>query len=243
MKWMTLSLILFLAVIRPGPGEGSNYAKVDELFAGRDDLFNLQKAEALLASRRKEFPPEYETLWRVGRIYYYLGEAQKDANGKLKYFEEGQIASRLAVGAKPDRPEGHFWLAANLGEASELRGIWSSLRWLSTIRMEFEKAFEIDSSVESGKAYLALGEMKLRLPGFLGGDDKKGIQLLEKGLHLFPGNHEIKLALSLAYSQKGRKAEARELLQQILGSTDPAMTPRELTEARTQAQKRLHNLN
>lgn len=224
------------------PGEDSIFAELDKLFAGRDELRNLHRAEALLADRSKEHPSEYESLWRAGRIWYYLAEGQKEKKFKLNYFEKGLNVSRRAVEVKPERPEGHFWLAANLGEASEIRGIWSSLRSLSTIRLEFEKVLEIAPTFESGKACLALGEMNLRLPGLLGGDDNKGIELLEKGLQLAPGNHEIKLALASAYAQKGRKTEARKLLEQILESPDPAMTPRELADSQSQAQKQLLNL-
>jgi tetratricopeptide (TPR) repeat protein len=239
---MTLFLLLYLAILWPVVGDELDLAKLDGFFAGRDELSNLQKAEALLAMRSQESSTDYETLWRGGRIYHYLAEAQSNRNAKLASFEKGLNLSRRAVARMPNRPEGHFWLAANLGGMSELKGVWSSLRSLSSIREEFEKVLEIAPTCESGNAYLALAEMKLRLPGFWGGDDKKGIELLEKGLKLSPANHEMKLTLARTYAKKGRKAEARALLHQILASVDPAMTPKELADIRRQAQIVSHDL-
>lgn len=242
MRWLTLPLFLLFAASWPAQEEDSIFAELDKLFAGRDELRNLQRAELLLTARTKEHPSEYESLWRAGRIWYYLAEVQKDKNIRLNCFEKGLNVSRRAVEVRPERPEGHFWLAANLGEASETRGIWSSLRSISTIRSEFERVFEISPAFDSGKGCLALGEMKLRLPGLLGGDDRKGIELLEKGLLLAPDNHEIKLALASVYPRMSRNSEARILLRQILESPDPALTPKELAEIRAQAQKRLTEL-
>jgi tetratricopeptide (TPR) repeat protein len=240
--FMTLLQLLLFAVSWPQRGEDSIYAELDKFYAGRDEVGNLQRAEALLAARIKGHPTEYESLWRAGRIHYCLAEAQKEKNAKLKYYEAGVEVSIRASKLKPERPEGHFWLAANLGSSAELKGIWASLRSLSTIRSEFEKVIEIAPTYDFGNAYLALAEINLRLPGFMGGNDQKGIALLEKGLLLFPDNHNLKLTLASAYSKKSRKPEACKLLQLILESTDPQMTPRELAEARSQARKQLEPL-
>ncbi len=241
-KWWMRPLAILIAASWPLLGDDPPFAELDRLFAGRDELRNLQRAEALLIARTKEHPLEYESLWRIGRIQYCLAEAQREKNAKLKYYESGVEVSQRAAKLRPDRPEGHFWLAANLGSSCELRGVWASLRSLSTIRLEFEKVIEIAPSYDYGNAYLALAEINMRLPGFMGGNDQKGIELLEKGLQLAPHNHDLKLTLASAYSKKSRKPEARQLLQQILESTDPQMSPRESAEARSQAQKQLQAL-
>jgi tetratricopeptide (TPR) repeat protein len=216
--------------------------ELDQLFAGRDEIQNLQKADALLSADLGKQPSRYESLWRAARIKYYLAGMQKEKAQKNRLFEEGMNLSRRAVEVEPSRPEGHFWLAANCGEFADLRGVWASLRLLSTIRQEFEKVVQIAPGFEQGKAYLALGEMKLRLPSLLGGDDLKGIQYLQEGLRLAPGNHELKISLAAVYLQKHREAEARPLLEQVLKTVDPSMTDRELSEVRQQAQRKLSTL-
>jgi|WetSurMetagenome_2_1015567.scaffolds.fasta_scaffold40436_2 tetratricopeptide (TPR) repeat protein len=217
-------------------------AELDQLFAGRDEIQNLQKADALLSVILRKQPSQYEFIWRAARIKYYLAGTQREKSQKSRFFEEGMNLSRRAVEVEPSRPEGHFWLAANCGEFADLRGVWASLRLLSTIRQEFEKVLQIAPGFEQGKAYLALGEMKMRLPSLLGGDDLKGIQYLQEGLRLAPGNHELKVSLATAYLQKHREAEARSLLEQVLKSVDPSMTSRELNDVREQAQQKLSTL-
>jgi tetratricopeptide (TPR) repeat protein len=239
-----LALILILG---SGWSEWSQAAdsllnEVDQLYNGRDVVQNLQKADELLTTCLRQKPFHFEYLWRAGRIKYYLAEAQKEKSLKMQLFEEGMNLCRNAVAADPSRPEGHFWLAANTGEYADLRGIWASLRLLSTIRQEFEKVVQISPGYNFGKAYLALGEIKLRLPSLLGGDDAKGIQYLQEGLRLAPDGHELKYSLATAYWQKKRQREARELLEQILRTAYPSLTPRELQEIRHQAEQKLSTL-
>ncbi len=242
-RYSMYALVLFLALGAGGWARGSagesGFQELDQLFGARDETQNLQKAEALLATYLSRQPSHYEYLWRAGRIKYYLAEAQKEKNLRSRFFEEGMDLGRRAVAADPSRPEGHFWLAANCGEYADLRGVWASLRLLSTIRSEFEKVAQIAPGYNSAKAYLALGEMKLRLPSLLGGDDTKGIQYLQEGLRLAPDCHEIKKSLAAAYLRKHREAEARRLLEQVLNTADPSLSPRELKEIRQQAEQKL----
>ncbi|HKP84761.1 MAG TPA: TRAP transporter TatT component family protein, partial [Blastocatellia bacterium] len=141
-----------------------------------------------------------------------------------------------------NRVEGHFWLAASDGEYADMKGALQSLGLGKIIRKEFEAALAIDPMYENGAAYLALGQIDLSLPRLFGGNEKRGIERLEQGLKAASNNAEIKIALADAYDKKGRKDEARKLLESVLSANDPARTPNELEELRNKARARLDKM-
>jgi FimV-like protein len=49
----------------------------------------------------------------------------------------------------------------------------------------------------------------------------------------------LKVSLAEAYLKKGRKDEARKLLESVLSANDPARSPRELEELRSKARELL----
>ncbi|MBI2877436.1 MAG: tetratricopeptide repeat protein [Candidatus Tectomicrobia bacterium] len=214
--------------------------QAERLFAGRDNVAQLRQAISLLEDLLARNPSSpYEVLWRLAKYRYYLSLRQEDASGRLRWLEAGIEAAKKAVALDGERPEGHFWLGATYGDYAELKGAFKSLRLVRTIRREFEAAWRIAPAYENGNVYLALGEMDLRLPRLLGGNQERGMQRLEKGLEVGPTNAELKLALAGYYLRSGRKEEARRWLESILRVADPARTPREQKELRNKAHRLL----
>ena len=209
--------------------------QAERLFAGRDDIRNLGRAVSLLENLAARQPSDYEVLWRLSKYRYYLSEGEKDSTRKRKLLEAGIDAGKKALQVDASRPEGHFWLGANYGDLAELKGAFSSLALIKVIRKEFESALNADATYENGAVYLALGEMYMSLPGILGGSDRRGLELLEKGLQVAPANAELRLTLAEHYAKKGRKDDARRLLESVVRDGDPSRTPLELQDIREKA--------
>jgi len=171
-----------------------------------------------------------------------LSDQETNEANRVKLLESAIDAAKKAVALKNERPEGHFWLAASTGEYAGLKGSFRTLWLIKTIRREFEAVLKIDPAYENGDAYLALGELDIRLPKLFGGDDQRGIQRLETGLKVGPKNADLKLTLAENYAKQGRVVEARTLAESVLSVDDPSRTASEQEEFRNKARRLLNKL-
>jgi tetratricopeptide (TPR) repeat protein len=232
---MTLTLILAPAFIESGLSAQDPTARADELYARRDTADNLKQLVLSMEQSTARDPSNYEAWWRLSRGRYYAGDREKDQAKKAKLFQSGVDAAKKAIELDDKRVEGHFWYAANEGEYAALRGALQSLGLVKTIRREFESALAINPAYEDGAIFSALGQIDLNLPRILGGNEKRGIERLEAGLKVGPDNAELKVTLAEVYIKKGRKDEAKPLLESVIKKSDPARSPVEMEELRTKA--------
>jgi tetratricopeptide (TPR) repeat protein len=216
-------------------GQETNLQKADKLYADRDKVESLKQAILLV---EKDLA-NYEAMWRLAKFKYYLSDAQTDEKQKIKLLQEGITAAEKAIKLDATRAEGHFWMGANKGAYAELKGAFSAMGLVKSVRREFETALKIDPAYSKGTTHLALGELLIRLPAIMGGSDKKGLQYLEEGLKYGPQNAELKLLLAEQYSKKDKKPEAKKMLEEILKEDDPLRTPNEQADLRNKAQQLL----
>ena len=209
--------------------------RADELYAARDNVDNLKQLVILMEQSTIRDPKNYEAWWRLARARYYAGDREKDQAKKERLFLSGVDAAKKAIELDDKRVEGHFWYAANEGEYADLKGALQSLGLVKTIRREFESALAINPAYENGTIFSALGQIDLNLPRILGGNEKRGIERLEAGLKVGPDNAELKVTLAQVYIKKGRKDEAKPLLESVIKNSDPARSPIEMDELRTKA--------
>ena len=234
-NFFLIAAVIVSTVAFRSVAQGDSIAKADQLYAGRDNAESLKQTIALLEQFTTREASNYEGWWRLARIRYYSGDREKDQTKKAKLFQAGVEASKKAVAIDDKRVEGHFWYAANEGEYADLKGALQSLGLVKTIRKEFEAAFAIDPGYENGAIYSALGQIDLNLPRLLGGNERRGIEKLEEGIKVGPNNAELKVTLAEVYQKKGKKEEARKLLESVIAVTDPNRSPNEMEELRTKA--------
>ncbi len=213
----------------------TNLQKADRLYADRDKLESLRQAILLV----EKDTTNYEAMWRLAKFKYYLSDTQTDEKQKIKWLQDGITAAEKAIKLDTLRAEGHFWMGANKGAYAELKGAFSAMGLVKSVRREFETALKIDPAYSKGTTHLALGELLIRLPALMGGSDKKGLLYLEEGLKYGPQNAELKLLLAEQYSKKDKKTEAKKLLEAVLKEDDPLRTPNEQADLRNKAQQLL----
>jgi len=235
-------LILAPVFSEPRQLQKDPIARADELFAARDNADNIKQAVLLMEQLTAREPSNYESWWRLARLRYYAGDREKDQTKKTKLFRSGVEAAKRAVVSDAKRVEGHFWFAANEGEYADLKGALQSLGLVKTIRKEFEAALAITPAYENGAIYSALGQIDLNLPRLFGGNERRGIERLEEGLKVGPDNAELKVTLAEVYQKKGRRDEARKLVESVLSVNDPARSPMEMEELRTKARALLEKV-
>src|SRR5436309_5645333 len=97
-------------------------AQAAALYAQRSSIEKARQAAAVLRRARMSDYSNYEIVWKLARCDYYVGDHEADDDAKLNAFREGIAAGEAAVKIAPDRPEGHFWLGANLGGGATAQG-------------------------------------------------------------------------------------------------------------------------
>jgi len=190
-------------------------AQSEALFKQREDVTKLHEAVELLAKSRDWRSPNFDVEWQFAKYNYFLGKQTKDEKEAEKIFGEGRDAATTAARLEPGRPEGHFWLGANLGELARMDPMVTGVKSVGEIRSEMNKVIEIDPRYQNSSAYDALAQVELETR-FTGGSAQKAADLIEKALTTERDNTNLHLHLAMAYLQLGRDAEARKHLEQIL---------------------------
>ncbi len=197
----------------------------DALYARREDLASVQKAVGLWADRLARDPRDFEAAWKVARARYCLGGHVAEDRRKHE-LELGIEAARAAIATHPDRPEGHFWLAANMGALAEAHGLRQGIKYRTPIREALERVLTIDPAFQKGSADRALGRWYYKVPGLFGGSKKKSEEHLRRSLTYDPNSTASLYFLAETLLDMDRDAEARAALQKVLDAPfDPDWTP------------------
>jgi tetratricopeptide (TPR) repeat protein len=213
-------------------------AQADKLYAERAELARAREGIVLLTRALAADSASYDAAWRLARLNYFLGAHTTDASERDKAYDKGVEAARRAVKLQDGKPEGHFWLGANLGGQAQ-HSAFSGMTSIDEIRDEMAKVIQLDEGFQGGSAYMALGQVDLEAPRMLGGDSKRAIEVLEKNLRFGETNALYRLRLAQAYLAVNRKEDARRELGAILNLTpNPDYLP-EYNDAVNEARKLL----
>jgi len=213
----------------------------DRLYARRDDLASARQAADIWADRLQRNPRDFEAAWKLARVRYWLGGHLPEADRKAA-LDAGIDAARAAVAVEPNRPEGHFWIAANMGALAESFGLRQGLKYRGTIRDELLVVLKLDPPFQQGSADRALGRWYFKVPGLFGGSRKKSEEHLRQALTYAPNSTVSHFFLAETLEDMGRKDDARAELQKVLDAPlDPDWTPED-REFKEQARKKLAEL-
>jgi tetratricopeptide (TPR) repeat protein len=217
-------LVLYIAVCGATVGAQAP-PSADALYAARDNIASARQAAAIWADRLAKDPGDFEAAWKLARARYWLGghAAESERKGLL---EDGIRAGRAAVALSPNRPEGHFWIAANMGALAESFGLRQGLKYRGDIRDELMIALKLDPAFQQGSADRALGRWYFKVPGLFGGSKKKSEEHLRRSLTHNPNNTASLFFLAETLIGLDREAEAKRELQKLLDAPlDPAWAP------------------
>ncbi|HEY8549627.1 MAG TPA: TRAP transporter TatT component family protein [Vicinamibacterales bacterium] len=195
---------------RPG-----SVPEADALYARREEPGQARAAADLWARALEADPTNFEAAWKLAKARYWLGthgpEAQRRAD-----LEAGIEAARKAIALRPRSPEGHFWLAANMGALAESFGLRQGIKYRKPIKAALEEVLRIDPAYEQGSADRALGRWYFKVPGLFGGSNEKSEAHLRRALEYNPQSTVTWFFLAETLLDMGRKDEAREALQRVL---------------------------
>jgi tetratricopeptide (TPR) repeat protein len=211
----------------------------DALYVKREDLASARQAVRLWQERLTAQPQDFETAWKLARARYWLGGHALETERK-KILEEGIAAAKTAASVRPDRPEGHFWLAANMGALAESFGMRQGIKYRGAIKDALLTVLKIDPAFQEGSADRALGRWYFKVPGLFGGSNQKSVTHLRQSLTYAPQSTASHFFLAETLFDLGRDAEARAELQKVLEApVDPDWAPED-REFKEKARARLN---
>ena len=219
----------------PVPGDA------DRLYANRDDLPSAERASALWEKRLVGNPRDFEAAWKLSRVRYWLGGHVEEDQRRAQY-EQGIAVARRANVMEPDRPEGHFWMAANMGALAESFGVRAGLRYRGPIREQLEIVLGLDPAFQQGSADRALGRWYFKVPRLFGGNTDRAVEHLERSLAYNPDSTATLFFLAETLLEMERVEAARTRLEQVLAAPlDPEWAPED-REFKAQARELLETL-
>jgi tetratricopeptide (TPR) repeat protein len=214
-------LFLVLAGLVAAPAGSAESARQDaiadpdRLYADRIRLDRAIEAAAIWEARLTGGTRDFEAAWKLSRACYWLG-GHVAAGQRRSQYERGIEAGRRAVSIDAARPDGHFWLAANMGTLAESFGLRAGLRYRGPVKRELETVLAIDPSYGEGLADRGLGRWYLRVPGLFGGSKRRSVEHLQRAMTYDPSAAATHLFLAETYIAIGRRAEAAQELERVL---------------------------
>ena len=198
----------------------------DALYNDRDNLASAQRATDIWTARLKANPRDFTSAYRLAQARYWLGTNGLPEPQRKGALEAGIEAARAAIAIDANRPEGHFWLGANMGMLAESFGLRQGMKYRGAIREALEKTLKLSPAFLQGSADRALGRWYFKVPGLFGGSNKKSEEHLRKSLTYNPNSIVSHLFLADTLADMGRKEEARKEYQAAIDAPfDPDWTP------------------
>src|SRR4051812_12717346 len=171
----------------------------DELYRQREELSSAKRAAEVWSANAET---EFDAAWKLARAAYWLGGHAPEGERRAA-LERGVVAGETAARLRSERPEGHYWLAANMGALAESFGMSQGMKYRSRIKAELERVAEIDPAWEQASALTALGRWYSLVPRLFGGSRAKADEYFRRALDQFP--HSVTALLFLAESLSAQK--------------------------------------
>ncbi len=229
------------AAIAQADGALGTRPDADALYASREQLPDALAAAGEWERRLGVDANNFEAAWKLARACYWLGSHVPEAQRRAR-LEQGIEAARRAAVSQPDRPEGHFWMAANMGTLAEGFGLRAGLRYRGPIKAALEKSLAIDPAYLEGGADRALGRWYAKVPRLFGGSLTKSVEHLQRSLGYRPGSIASRFFLAETFLEMNRRDDARREFQAVVAAPfHPDWTPEE-REYKRQAEAHLARL-
>jgi hypothetical protein len=222
------------------PPARARRADPDELYAQRENLASARQAADIWRARTAS-GQDFEAAWKLARISYWLGTHGEDKARRVA-LERGIAAGTQAAALAPNRPEGHFWLAADMGALAESFGLSQGLKYRGRIKNELETVLAMDDAWLEGSGYRALGWWYHKVPSLFGGSGSRAEQNLRKALTFNSESVVTLFFLGEVLADQGKRTEALRLFRQAIDAPlHPDFTPED-KDFKRQAAARLNAL-
>jgi tetratricopeptide (TPR) repeat protein len=199
-----------------GPGRAS--AQRDEMPAGYPQ--SLEAELQGLLRRVREGPVSPGLLVQVSSTYFDIADdLLTDKAKRREAYEAGAAAAQQAIELDESNADAHFFHAANLGSAEQLRGPANAAFVVKEVLRCAQRAIELNPA--HAPALQMMGGLSIELPWFLGGDETKAQQYLERAVAADGNYTKAHLLLAKLYRNQGRLEDARRHLNAVIRADHP----------------------
>ncbi len=223
--YITLVFCLFVAcdssdeleikTAKPAVNVTELLTKAQPLFRQREDLKKLREAVKTLSNGRSGEQRNFELESTFAKYSYFLAKYSDDEKEAEKSLKDGIVAAQIALRLQPDKPDGHFWYGANLGEQARRSPITVGISSVGEIKNLMNKVIEIQPNYEGGSAFDVLGQIELATR-MTGGSAEKAVEYFENGLSQDKTNYYLNLHLVEAYLAVKKDDAAKKQLDLVL---------------------------
>ena len=181
----------------------------------RYDSIMLQQTAGFIEHQAKEERQTPRALLTLGLVYWRLeliAYCTGDNSGVDRY---GTLAVDKLGDAEKAGADGYL-VASHKSLASQLLaslGMGKAIKFGPLAASEIKKTQQ--AKPEGYFSILVEAVNANRAPAFAGGSPKKAVELFEKMAKTYPDSIDVKIHLADAYSQVGRRDEARKLIEPI----------------------------
>jgi hypothetical protein len=198
----------------------------EALYKDRENRASAIQATEIWAARLAANPKDFESAYKLAQARYWLGTNGLPPPERRAALEAGLAAARAAVAMDSGRPEGHFWMAANMGALAESFGLTQGIKYRGQIKNALLAALKANPAYLDGSADRALGRWYYKVPRLFGGSNRKSEEHLRKALSYNTNSIITRLFLAETLEDLGRIAEARQEAQAAVDAPfDPDWTP------------------
>ncbi len=213
----------------------ADFAKMLEVYKQRADVEKHKEAAKATKDLAAAYPNDKELQVFCARTAYFCAHRIK-GDAKSKIASWGVECSKRILKLKKNDYDGRYWWARTSLKQRESEGIQAALKQAKVVRDFVDKMIKDEPKRFEG--YMALGSMLRGIPDFLGGDKKKGLEVLKKGYELAPKDAELLLELAAAYASMGDKETAATMYDKCIKDSDkPEHLEWETEDARAYAKK------
>jgi tetratricopeptide (TPR) repeat protein len=185
------------------------------LFRQREDANKLRDAVKTLAKGRSGEQRNFELETTFAKYSYFLAKYSEDEKEAEKALKDGAAAGQIAMRLEPNKPNGHFWYGANLGEQARRSPVTVGIASVGEIKKLMNKVIELQPDYEGASAYDVLAQVELATR-MTGGSAEKAIEYLEKGLSLDKSNYYLNLHLVEAYLAVKKDDAAKKQMDLVM---------------------------
>ena len=239
MKRAYAVVVLAVLLLASGP-DAAVWAQRDEMPAGYPQSIEAE-LQSLLARVREDRPTPRLLVALSSRYFDLADDLLTDKKQRLDAYEAGAKAAEQAFTLDDTNADAHFFHAINLGSAERLKGLSKAAMVVKEIRACAERAIALNPA--HAQALQFMGGLLMELPWFLGGDEKKAQEYLERAIAADGNFTNARVLVAKLYKKQDRLEDAKKQLEAVIHADHPHYRFAWERQYKPQAMKMLGELN
>ncbi|MCF8037183.1 MAG: hypothetical protein K9K62_09955 [Desulfobacteraceae bacterium] len=233
LKAFLACLVIMLGILNtPAAADQERNAldRADLLYA-EGSMESLKESVTRYKQIGQQHPDSYEAFWKAARScrvitrMAVIGELDDLEQIGASFGKQGMELAQKAIALEPEKVEGHYYYAVNVGGYAKGASIWSILSegLKNKAEKHLKKAYEIDREYNGFVLLMHMGLYYEVLPWYAGRDKDKALEHYREALLLMPEQSPYRsqlhvLAGKLMLVQGVEENRARQLLRKVAES-------------------------